>query len=79
MDCFDHELHPVYGAVPRDGELVQPGDILGLSVDTHEVVTAPISGRVRLVSEDGHTERHLWIEITPVQTGGGERIHSAAA
>lgn len=79
MDCFDHELHPVYGAVPRDGEIVQPGDVLGLSVDSHEVITAPISGRVRLVSRGGRTQRHLWIVITPAETGGGELLHSSAA
>src|SRR5690242_4194772 len=41
-------VHPVYGAIYKDGEFVQRGAVLGLSVDQKEVVVAPISGWVRL-------------------------------
>ena len=41
-------VHPVYGAIYQDGEFVQRGAVLGLSVDCKEVVIAPISGWVRL-------------------------------
>lgn len=45
--CLD--VHPVYGAIYKDGEFVQRGAVLGLSVDSKEVVVAPVSGWVRLV------------------------------
>ena len=45
--CLD--VHPVYGAIYKDGEFVQRGAVLGLSVDSKEVVVAPISGWVRVV------------------------------
>lgn len=41
-------VHPVYGAIYKDGEFVQRGAVLGLSVDSREVVVAPVSGWVRL-------------------------------
>lgn len=41
-------VHPVYGAIYKDGEFVQCGAVLGLSVDSREVVVAPVSGWVRL-------------------------------
>ena len=41
-------VHPIYGAIYHDGEFVQRGAVLGLSVDCKEVVIAPISGWVRL-------------------------------
>lgn len=41
-------VHPIYGAIYQDGEFVQRGAVLGLSVDAREVVVAPISGWVRL-------------------------------
>src|SRR5262245_55638678 len=40
--CLD--VHPVYGAIYKDGEFVQRGAVLGLSVDSKAVVVAPISG-----------------------------------
>jgi hypothetical protein len=43
-------IHPIYGAIYHDGEFVQRGAVLGLSVDCKEVVVAPISGWVRLGS-----------------------------
>jgi hypothetical protein len=46
--CLD--VHPVYGAIYKDGEFVQRGAILGLSVDSKGVVVAPVSGWVRLVA-----------------------------
>jgi hypothetical protein len=42
------ELHPVYGAVYREGEFVQRGAVLGLSVDSKGVVIAPVSGWVKM-------------------------------
>lgn len=42
-------VHPVYGAIYQDGEFVQRGAVLGLAVDSSAVVTAPISGWVRLL------------------------------
>lgn len=63
LERFNHELHPVYGAIPRDGETVERGDVLGLSVDEKEVIIAPISGQVRLLIREGKPLRHLFIEI----------------
>ncbi|HZO87911.1 MAG TPA: hypothetical protein VFB38_06185 [Chthonomonadaceae bacterium] len=62
------EVHPVYGAIYKDGEFVQRGAVLGLSVDSREVVVAPISGWVRLVTRkpDGaaaNTPHSLHVEI----------------
>lgn len=45
--CLD--VHPIYGAIYKDGEFVQRGAVVGLSVDSKEVVVAPVSGWVRLV------------------------------
>jgi hypothetical protein len=42
-------VHPVYGVIYQDGEFVQRGAVLGLSVDATEVVIAPVSGWVRLL------------------------------
>lgn len=42
------ELHPVYGAIYKEGEFVQRGAVLGLSVDSKGVVIAPVSGWVKM-------------------------------
>ncbi|MCS6775982.1 MAG: hypothetical protein RMJ43_00505 [Chloroherpetonaceae bacterium] len=42
-------VHPIYGAVYKDGEYVSKGAILGFSVDTRDVVIAPVSGWIRLI------------------------------
>ena len=42
------DLHPVYGAIYKEGEFVQRGAVLGLSVDSKGVVVAPISGWVKM-------------------------------
>jgi hypothetical protein len=42
-------VHAVYGVIYQDGEFVQRGAVLGLSVDAKNVVIAPISGWVRLL------------------------------
>ncbi len=42
------DVHPVYGAIYKDGEFVQRGAVLGLSVDARGVVVAPVSGWVKL-------------------------------
>jgi len=44
--CLD--VHPIYGAIYKNGEFVQRGAVLGLSVDSKQVVIAPVSGWVRL-------------------------------
>jgi hypothetical protein len=44
-------VHPVYGAIYQDGEFVQRGAVLGLSVDSRGVVLAPVSGWVRLPAD----------------------------
>lgn len=56
MSPTNLRVHPVYGAIYKDGEFVQRGAILGLSEDMKEVVIAPVSGWVRLV-ESGGAER----------------------
>ena len=48
MNPFCVHVHPVYGAIYKEGEFVQRGAVLGLSVDSREVVTAPGSGWVHL-------------------------------
>lgn len=53
------ELHPIYGAIPQDGEFVRRGDVLGLSTDSREVILAPVSGWVRIIR-------------TPEETHGSE-------
>jgi hypothetical protein len=55
-------VHPVYGAIYQDGEYVQRGAVLGLSVDSRQVVVAPVSGWVRL-SGDGDSARGIAVEI----------------
>jgi hypothetical protein len=42
------DLHPIYGAIYQEGEFVQRGAVLGLSVDSKGVVTAPVSGWVKV-------------------------------
>lgn len=42
------DLHPVYGAIYKEGEFVQRGAVLGLSVDSKGVVIAPVSGWVKV-------------------------------
>jgi|SwirhisoilCB1_FD_contig_31_20124124_length_448_multi_4_in_0_out_0_1 hypothetical protein len=64
--CLD--VHPVYGAIYKDGEFVQRGAVLGLSVDSREVVVAPVSGWVRLVPRSTNatvqeTQYSLQVEI----------------
>ena len=44
-------VHAVYGAIYQDGEFVQRGAVLGLSVDARAVVVAPVSGWVRLLPQ----------------------------
>ena len=53
-------VHPVYGPIYQDGEFVQCGAVLGLSVDARDVVVAPVSGWVRL---QPNTEVKSTIEI----------------
>lgn len=55
-------VHSVYGAIYKDGEFVQRGAVLGLAVDANEVVIAPVSGWVRVVSLSD-TPNSLCVEI----------------
>ncbi len=61
------DVHPVYGAIYKDGEFVQRGAVLGLSVDAKAVVVAPVSGWVK-VSDKMEIKQGietLQIEIRP--------------
>ena len=60
---FSLDLHPVYGAVPEDGDFVDAGEVLGLSTDSKEVVIAPAPGIVRLVASGGARRRRLQVQI----------------
>jgi hypothetical protein len=42
-------VHPVYGAIYKNGEFVQRGAVIGLSVDSREVIIAPISGWIKII------------------------------
>jgi len=55
-------VHPVYGAIYKDGEFVQRGAVLGLAVDSKGVVVAPVSGWVRM-GEDSDMEVTLGLSI----------------
>lgn len=48
------QVHPIYGAIYKEGEFVQRGAVLGLSVDSKEVVIAPVSGWVHIVPGTVH-------------------------
>lgn len=49
MEPWRLSVHPIYGAIYRDGEFVQRGAILGLNTEANGVVVAPASGWVRVV------------------------------
>ena len=53
------DLHPVYGAIYEEGEFVQRGAVLGLSVDSKGVVIAPVSGWVKMGSPVGLSEQAI--------------------
>ena len=60
------DLHPIYGAIYKEGEFVQRGAVLGLSVDSKGVVIAPVSGWVKMGQPAGLPEKEtqcLRIEI----------------
>ncbi len=57
------ELHSIYGSIPHAGDLVQAGDIIGLSPDGSSVVTAPATGRVRLYTTRSPSGRRLFVGI----------------
>ena len=44
-------IHPAYGSIYRDGEFVQRGCPVGLSIDARAVIVAPISGWVRMLPD----------------------------
>ena len=56
-------VHPIYGAIYQDGEFVQRGAVLGLSVDAREVVVAPISGWVKVMEDENET-RFVCVKIS---------------
>lgn len=49
MEPWRLSVHPIYGAIYRDGEFVQRGAIVGLNTQANGVVVAPASGWVRVV------------------------------
>jgi hypothetical protein len=53
------DLHPVYGAIYKEGEFVQRGAVLGLSVDSKGVVIAPVSGWVKMGQPIGVPEQEV--------------------
>ncbi|MCW3101108.1 MAG: hypothetical protein JWL77_6726 [Chthonomonadaceae bacterium] len=53
------DLHPVYGAIYKEGEFVQRGAVLGLSVDSKGVVIAPVSGWVKMGQPIGVPEKEV--------------------
>lgn len=57
------EIHAGYGAVPSDGDFVEPGDVLGLSVDSQNVVRAPVCGTVHLLAVAEGPLRHVHVQI----------------
>ena len=59
----DTEVHPIYGAIPSDGEFVLEGEILGLSADAREIVTAPRSGWIKLVPANEPESNRLYVHI----------------
>jgi hypothetical protein len=63
MTSIDTELHPVYGAIPSDGEFVRKGEILGLSVDAQEIVRAPVSGWIQLIPNREIESPRLIVQI----------------
>ena len=62
---FFCELHPVYGAIHRDGEPVHEGELIGLSADGTQAVAAPYSGIVRISRSDDGGNGRLHAEILP--------------
>jgi hypothetical protein len=64
------ELHPVYGAVHRDGDIVQQGDVIGLLADG-SVALSPCAGRIRIVRSSERGTHGLYAEILP--TGPTEK------
>ena len=62
---FRCELHPVYGAVPKDGDSVEPGQVIGLSEDGGATISAPYAGRVRLIRTSDGSKSRLVVEILP--------------
>jgi hypothetical protein len=63
MELVNRELHPVYGAIPSDGEFVRQGEVLGLSTDATEVVLAPVSGWVKLEPQTSAADPRLVVRI----------------
>ena len=78
MGPMSLDVHPVYGAIYQDGEFVQRGAVLGLSVDSKTVVIAPVSGWVRLLGEASEPDAGLRIEIWQNTERGETPIPSVA-
>jgi hypothetical protein len=57
------QLHPIYGAIASEGEFVERGEILGLSVNEKEIVRAPEAGRVRLSLQSNTRTPRLLVDI----------------
>lgn len=65
MDSCRLEVHPAYGAIPRDGDEVGRGEVIGLSADSRFVIIAPISGKVKLHQVSEAPTLRLYVEIEP--------------
>jgi hypothetical protein len=63
---YHFELEPIYGAIPRDGEYVRVGDVLGLSVDGSTIVSAPFEGHIRIDRSSGNAPSRLFVHILPI-------------
>ena len=70
MELANLTVHSIYGAIYRDGEFVQRGAVIGLSVDTREVVVAPVSGWVCVLGTQEHEPSALEIQIVDRQLEG---------
>ena len=68
------DLHPLYGSILRDGDVVRRGDVLGLDVDLRRVLIAPADGTIRLLrtgSDGAHRVRVFLSEFR--ETAGASR------
>ena len=52
---YSFVVHPRTGSIFEDGEFVQRGVVLGLSLDSRSVVIAPVSGWLRTMPQSADT------------------------
>ena len=63
---FRCELHPVYGPVHRDGDLVRKGDVIGLSTDGDAAISSPCEGTIRIRRSEAFPYG-VYAEILPIE------------